>query len=558
MAEREFNLCEEPWICALGKDYKTVKLSIPDVLIHSDQYMDLAGESESQNVAILRMLLAFLHTVFYRYDETGKESAIDSEQEAMRRWKAIWNLGHIPERPIRNYISKWHDRFWLFDDEHPFYQSPISNDGKKKFLGYFSNDYTYYSASKLNGILMESREKAKLSSPMNGKNKNALSFDEAARWVIHLQAFDDCAAKPVPPVCWPLGFALVYAKGNTFFETLMLNFVILNPAMPQRENALWVPPKPSWETEIIVPKSREEKEDRYILPPTNQAELLSFQGALCHLERSNGAVTGYIEIGGFRLKKENIFIEQMTLWEKPQKGNYCPVTTAKMTPQLWRYFPSLLVDDDSVNAREPGIVSWAKVLYLNGYIPETRMITFFAVGMRPGSKNCGINYEYADTLQFNAGILEELGDKWVAHISEEVAVCKKLADDAGKLAVDLLKARGTGNKSKSKTGNDDPLKKIQTAAIEQAYTLLDEPFRRWLLNLKPGQSLKERKELRQKWRDVALTIIMDFGYDLVRKAGDHAVIGRMRVENEKEKYCCSPDALLQFKKNIAKYNYKDK
>ena len=64
----------------------------------------------------------------------------------MRRWEAIWNMRNFPEKPITDYLNQWEDRFWLFDDEHPFYQVP-------KITG------TDNPAKKLNGELVESNNK---------------------------------------------------------------------------------------------------------------------------------------------------------------------------------------------------------------------------------------------------------------------------------------------------------------------------------------------------------------------------------------------------------------
>ena len=54
MAETEFNLLDEPWIRVMTKDYEIKEVSLTEVLIHSHEYTDFAGELEAQNVAVLR------------------------------------------------------------------------------------------------------------------------------------------------------------------------------------------------------------------------------------------------------------------------------------------------------------------------------------------------------------------------------------------------------------------------------------------------------------------------------------------------------------------------
>ena len=49
------------------------EVSLITVFEQAHLYTDLAGELATQNVAMLRLLLAVLHTVFSRVDEHGEE-----------------------------------------------------------------------------------------------------------------------------------------------------------------------------------------------------------------------------------------------------------------------------------------------------------------------------------------------------------------------------------------------------------------------------------------------------------------------------------------------------
>ena len=64
MAEKEFNLLDESWIRVMTKDHKIVELSLMDLLIHSQEYADFAGELEQQDIAVLRLGLAVSHHFF--------------------------------------------------------------------------------------------------------------------------------------------------------------------------------------------------------------------------------------------------------------------------------------------------------------------------------------------------------------------------------------------------------------------------------------------------------------------------------------------------------------
>ena len=55
MTDKEFNLLDESWIRVMTKEHKIVELSLMDLLIHSQEYADFAGELEQQDIAILRL-----------------------------------------------------------------------------------------------------------------------------------------------------------------------------------------------------------------------------------------------------------------------------------------------------------------------------------------------------------------------------------------------------------------------------------------------------------------------------------------------------------------------
>ena len=74
MQEQEFNLLDEPWIRVMWPDYQVSELSLSDTLLKAHQIRDLAGEMATQDIAMLRLLLAVLHTVFSRGDESGREA----------------------------------------------------------------------------------------------------------------------------------------------------------------------------------------------------------------------------------------------------------------------------------------------------------------------------------------------------------------------------------------------------------------------------------------------------------------------------------------------------
>ncbi len=70
-----FNLLEEDWIAVMTDNKGTVEeVSLIDLFKNAHNYLGLAGDMPAQDFAVLRILLAVLHTVFSRFDDEGDPS----------------------------------------------------------------------------------------------------------------------------------------------------------------------------------------------------------------------------------------------------------------------------------------------------------------------------------------------------------------------------------------------------------------------------------------------------------------------------------------------------
>lgn len=530
MEERAFNLCREPWICVLDRDYRVKKLSLYEVLTQSSRYMALAGETETQNIAVLRLLLALLHTVFYRQDEEGNSIPLDDNEEALRRWKAIWELGEFPKRPIEDYLEKWEDRFWLFDPQYPFYQVPGITG-------------TSNPAKKMNGALVESSNKIQLFPLRSGRRKEELAFDEAARWLVYLQAFDDTAAKdPSPKQCWPSCLGLVIVRAKSLFETLMLNLALLKNGIEP-----WGEPKPSWERNEVKRDKRTE-----IAQPDNQPELLSMQCRRVLLHRNGDVVDSYVDAAGDYLEKENVFSEQMTLWTVQRKGKETERTVPKPhdpARQMWRDFASVC----GSGGREPGVLVWVKTLKKERILGRDRLVALQIAGLVYGGMNCGVVDEFSDALELHASLLEDLDRKWQDRVVDEVAYCEQLAKAVCYLALALYKAQeGDGKAGSAKQKQDEKKKQVE----DQLYYRFDLPFRRWLRAIDPEGSLSQGKAHLDAWKETAADIAKAYGRELAEQAGPRAIVGRTVKEKigskELELHYSAGEALNSFLYQVKK------
>lgn len=516
MTEIEFNLLDEPWIRVMTRERKIDELSLPEALIESHKYVDFAGELEPQNVAVLRLCLAVLHTVFSRYDVDGKPEKLTSAAMARKRWKKLWKLGHFPETVIRQYLEQYREHFWLFHPDKPFYQV---NEAKKG---------TEYTAAKLNGEISESGNKIRMFAIRSGEAKSQLTYAEAARWLLFINGFDDTSAKPrqkglpSPGAGWIGRLGIVEAVGHNLFETLMLNLVF------ERMGDKWNENKPVWEQQ---PKGAERTE---IPMPDNPAELLTLQSRRLLLVRKNELVVGYYLLGGDFFLKTNAFIETMTAWAPiVNKGDVEAFQPKRHDPQkqMWREFGNLFLEDEKKNQR-PGVVSWVTELRRKEILDEEDQVTFRSVSVQYGDKDFFIADTFSDSITFHANLLKtDIWVEWGERVRDEVRKCEEMARVVGDLSKRLNLAAG------SEQSGDE--------AKAEFYRQIDLPFRSWLRMLDPEEGQKKESEyaekVSEKWHKTVTVIAKKVADQLMENAGPAAFIGR-KIEGKDKTYwyCCAP------------------
>lgn len=529
MADKEFNLLDENWVRVITPECEIKEVSLTDAIVHSHEYSGLCGELPTQDVAVMRLLLAVLHTVFSRVNEDGEPAPLEDPDEALERWKIIWDMGHIPEKPVRDYLESQHEKFWLFHPERPFYQVPEAKIG------------TEYGAAKLNGELSESSNKLRLFTTYSGEKKSKLPYSEAARWLLYVNAYDDTSAKPKgknlpsPGAGWLGKLGLITAEGRNLFETLMLNFVMLKDG-----NELWGEEKPAWELEKAKAAERSE-----IALPDNPAELYTLQSRRLLLIGKDGMVTGYYLLGGDFFNKEMAFAEQMTIWS-PIRATTKDKSVIGFKPcrhdsskQMWREFPTAFPAEEKGEKHTPGIVSWVSKLKAYELLDDEQLIKFCTSSAQYGDKDFFISDVFSDSLSFHKKLLEEANDGWRSAIADEVAKCDQLATAVYYLAKDLDSAMGESEGKSYK------------AAKEQLYFRIDVPFRNWLESIDSEWGTDKAEEDRERWRKTAQKIAVALGEEMVVNAGEDAFTGRIiKEEGKSAKFYSSSKALLDFKYNV--------
>lgn len=528
----EFNLLDEHWIKVLTMKDTEKEISLRDALLHAESYKQLSGEIAAQDIAVLRMMLGLLYSVFARVDMDGDPAEFEDEDDALKRWEELWDNKSFPEKPLNDYFEDYHDRFWLFDEKRPFYQIPEIKKGTK------------CSAAKLNGAIAESNNKVRMFSERGGVGKKFLTYPEAARWLLYINGFDDTAAKPTikglpsPGAGWLGKLGLIEAVGDNLFETLMLNleFLDFNGTLWNRFDqekgicACW---------ERTVQKTAERTQ---IAQPNNFAELMTLQSRRLLLERNEEGVNGYVLLGGDFFDNQNVLVEPMTLWNVKNDKNDITVTPKRHDPskQIWREFESIAVNEEK-NFR-PGVVVWIERLAGNKIInTHHKEVRFRIVSVQYGDKDFFVNDEYTDSIDIYASLLDSAGYGWQKRIVDKIELCDKCAKEVSSLSKKLQLAAG---------GDFDTIKTNNQSAREEFYERIDPIFRQWLAELDPEIS---RDNYEMKLVNQMKQIALKQGKEMVGRAGPRALKGRMVKKADKtEKFYCSPQEYRWFRISINK------
>ena len=544
-----FNLLDEPWISVVVDRKGTVReISLKKVFEEAHLIRGLAGDMRAQDFAILRLLLAVMHTVFSRVDVDGnphpgiflKERWIQDENvpknmldkygpSLFQTWKRLWNRRSCPKCVIE-YLEMWRDSFFLFDENRPFYQvtkDVLEKGNPSKAMG------SEVFGKNVNRLISESRNKVALFSPKTADhgNKEKLTDSQLARWLVMFQGYcgepdkayfgEEKYMKNTKGWLFELGG--IYAEGDTLFETLLLNLVLV----PSEKSYVGKVERPAWERtgeEIVLDALAYRNTLRTI---NNIAELYTLWSRAIYIDPE----TDMKESFSFRsvklpaIRYRDYFFEPMTLWiynkKNKDKNHY---TARKHTPEqaLWRSF-GLLADYGSTEENQvpPGIVSWLRRTIVKKTIQDHR-IRINAVGME--DKQGTPISEIYDGLSVSTMLLTDIeADKtgWENRITKIVEMTNEVIGWTYRSFMSEMKViRNLSNEN------------FVSSAVEELYYKVDKPFRLWISSIEPGDSM-EKKE--KEWRITLKKLVKKQVDEFVRSAGPRDYIGIIEKGGEGNK-----------------------
>ena len=502
-----YNLLDEKWIQVASKD-NVEKVSIKELFAGAAKYKELAGDMKTQDFAVMRVMLAILHTVFSRFDSNGEpyeffevdeesflqigeleENDLEDYEDALyQTWIDIWNAKEFP-KVVYEYLEKWRERFFLYDDKYPFFQvtkEVIEKDaaGGGEFYG-----------KNINRLVSESNNKQAYFSPKDESYKEYIADDELARWLITLQGYIGTSDKKKVGTAktyskgWLYDLGGVYLQGNNVFETLMLNFAIAH----NENNNLLKMQKPCWEAETM-----EKNIESYF---HNRIEnIASLYTAWCREIFIDPNRTKEDKFVCFIAKLPEIehsdaFLEPMTVWKYNDTGEYKDKYRPRkhdVNKSMWRNFG--LLTGVGEGTRKPGVIEWLNKL---GDISESEElgfnkenITLCAVCMLDdgNATSWAPIDEVEDTLNLKERVLADTGNTgWIIRINKTISDTKKTIKSVlEKFIKDLLEIRNMEKADVSKY-------------VEQFYFRIDLSFRKWIESIDIDND-KDTKEI--EWNGI--------------------------------------------------------
>jgi CRISPR system Cascade subunit CasA len=497
-----FDLVDEQWLLVRDLRGVTVEMSLVDTLRRAEELAGLAGDVPTQVFALTRLLVAVMHG--------ATRGPVDVDH-----WERLWRAEQLPADEIESYLEDYRCRFDLFSHERPFFQVAGLQTAKGEV-----SDLSKLIADVPNGHRFFSN---RLGSDLS------LSFAEAARWLVHCQAFDPSGIKSgaVGDVRvkggrgYPIGTGWsgylggVLPEGPTLRETLLLNLIPRDFGETARSPGS---DRPAWERDPDGPAER----DPSRLEPSGPVELFTWQARRMRLVAGGGRVTGVLICNGDRIAPQNRHIaEAHTAWRRSQtqeKKLRSPVPVympLEHNPEraVWRGLQALLPNRTAGGERlSPGVIEWLALLTTERLLPQTYPVRIHTIGMTYGSQSSTTAEIVDDTMSLQAVLLAQDAADLRGAAVDSVEAAEKAARAVGSLAANLAEAAG-----------GDPTGP-RTRAVEMAYAELDPLFRRWLGGLGPETNALD---CQADWHRQARRVIVELGRGLVRRASPSAWAGRI-------------------------------
>lgn len=492
-----YDLTVQPWVRVLRTDGTAEQLSLTGVIELADSVRAIAGEIATQDTAILRLILAILHRALEPYAPDNPSEVAGMIVVLRNQWDDVV----VPA--VRRYLTEHRARMDLFGPRVPFFQVARMSTAKGEF-------------SPLSKLIADMPAGSPYLTGRSAKAALRIEAAEAARWLVHVQAYDASGIKtgvvghpranggrvyPEGPA-WTGQLGLIHLVGPTLKETLLLNLWAVLLPYDARQRDL-----PPWEG----PPQSLQSSPELLHRPAGPVDLYTWQARRVLLCGGPEGVTGVLITYGDRIimqdHQEVLNLEPMSLWRfsKPQtqKLKRDIQMTRRHMPgvSLWRGLAALVPPtstERSTSARNTkpahstALIDHAVLLVKGGAIEES-MLRYRAVGVEYGSQESVIDEIVDDALDVPATVLDPAHVDLRQTALDAVESAKAGVAALAEFARGLARAAGAGGDATDGPGD---------RAYEEGYAVLDLPYRTWLRGALADPDV-ERLDAEHQWHATA-------------------------------------------------------
>lgn len=499
-----YSLLTEPWIAVRGAAGEAREVGLMEVFEQAHTLVGLAGEIPTQEAAILRLLEAILHR------------AVDPDDDPISAWAQWWQEG-LPLGQIRSYLERHAERFDLLHPQHPFFQVAGLHTASGKTSG-------------LGKIIAELPDGSPFFTTRAPAETTRLSYAEAARWLVHVHAYDYSGIKSGAVgdervkggKGYPIGtgftgtLGLLIAEGPTLRETLLLNLVLRFWREDDR-----VP----WERPLLGSQM-----DIAHTQPLGPADCATWQSRRVLLLHDGQRVHDVVLSNGDPLGPQNRRgVEPATSWRysEPQTKKFGHTVYMPLEHQaarsVWRGLGATLGERSTPVATKAGVpafetaelLQWLTTLREEEVLDPRHPIVLRIVGMEYGPQSSSVSAVIDDRLALPLTVISDPLTRVAA--TSAVDAADEAVRALGRLAANLADAGGRH----LMPGMDDG---ARDRATETAWSLLDTPYRRWVADLSSSGDLQGA---RRPWQTQVRRTVTRVADDLVEASGPPAIAGRV-------------------------------
>lgn len=541
MDKKSFNLVTEPWIQVLDKNGNPKEVSLLDVFEDAASYQRLAGDMASQDLVILRLLVAILTTVYSRVDANGEvyewltldekmhvKEADEEDYEyddLVNTWQLLYKNGQF-SKSVAQYLKENSSKFDFLGDD-PFYQvnkEVYDQEVPANKKVNIKSPKGTVDIKQINRTISESNNSPSIFSPKTRQTKNEVNMDQLVRWIITYQGFAGVTDKTKVnskkkfsvSAGWLYGLNPVFAQGENLFQTLMLNLVFSEEYRVE---------KPFWEFENAV-EYIEFLKDEPFARDLSISTLYTLWSRMLHIEWIDDEPIIFTA-GLPKLDSTEAFVEPMTTWRRNKKtGEVYPATKhlADLTKAMWRNFGQYVRTTDSdelEDMHEPEIIKWLRNVQDNEYLPTDTSLTLRTTTLISDGNATSQSpvVEVNDQFRIKADVLFDKNDKdyWPEDIENMIDLTQQVGKDFWIFTNNISKLRGLD-------GTD-----FADNSTAKFYESLNLPFLTWLASLRNDQ---ERTAKTVEWKNILKKVAIIKAEEVLKNASPRDIIGQESSKEE--------------------------